>query len=102
MQKKLKLKARQTNPDSPPELIRQYQVVVNVLDHYSRSSSRGSAIPISDDYFRNVHKAPGITIVGRWMNVKKLLKRGTYIIIDYSHFPRQIYFDIRYRPFSKK
>ena len=77
MQKKLTLKARQKNPDSPPELIRQYQVVFNVLDHYWHSSSRGSGIPMSDDYFRNVHKAPGISIVGSRMNVKKLLKRRT-------------------------
>jgi hypothetical protein len=77
MQKKLTLKARQRNPDSPPELIRQYQVVDNVLDHYSLSLRRRPAIPNDDYFFKNVHKEPGFSIVDSWTNVKKLLKRRT-------------------------
>ena len=78
MQKKLTLKAWQTYPDSPPELIGQYQVIINVLNHYSRSSRRKPAIPKSDDYFRqNVHKAPGFSIIGSWTNVKEVLKQRT-------------------------
>ena len=73
MQKKSTLKARQTSPDSPRELIRQYQVVVNVLSHYSR---RG-VIPKPDHYFRIVHKAPVFSIVDSWRNVKELLKQRT-------------------------
>ena len=77
MQKELILKPRQTNPDSPQELIRQYQVIVNVLYHFSRSSRHRPAIPKPDDYFRNVHKGPGFSIVDSWTNVKELLKRRT-------------------------
>jgi hypothetical protein len=78
MQKKLTFKARQTNPGSPPKLIRQYQIVINVLNHYSRSSRRRPAIPKPDNYFRqNVHKAPGFSIVDSWTNVKELLKPRT-------------------------
>ena len=80
IQKKLTLKARQKNPDSPPELISQYQVVVNVLRHYSVSS-----VTPNDDYFRNLHKAPrtasGFSIVDRWAKVKKLLKGRVYLIV---------------------
>jgi hypothetical protein len=80
MQKKLTLKARQENPESPPELIKQYRVVVNVLRHYSYPSHQRPAIT-NDDYFRNIPKAPaseaghGFSIVDRWKKVKKLLKR---------------------------
>lgn len=76
MQKKLRLKTRQTNPNSPPKLIRQYQVVVYVLDHYSRPSPRRPAVP-NGDYFRNVHKTPGFSVVDCWTSVKRLLKRRT-------------------------
>jgi len=65
------------NPDSPPELIRQYQVVVNVLEHYSLPSDRRPAIRNDGYFFRNVHKESGFSIVGSWTNVKKLLKRRT-------------------------
>ena len=77
MEKKLTLKARQTIPDSPPELIRQYQVVVNVLKHYSLSSSTRPAIRNDDFFFQNLYKAPRFSIVDSWTNVKKLLKRST-------------------------
>ena len=77
MQEKLTLKARQTNPDSPRELIRQYQIVANVLKHYSRFSHRRPAIPKSDYYFRNLHKMPKFSIVDIWTNVKGLLKQRT-------------------------
>ena len=72
MRSKLALKARQTNPDSPPELIRQYQVVVNVLVYYSRSARRRGPIPNNDYFLGN-----GFSIVDGWTNVKKLLKRRT-------------------------
>ena len=80
MEKKLTLKARQTNPDSPPELIRQYQVVINVLKHYSRPPFERPAAPSDDYFFRNLHKTPTssrFSIVDSWTNVKKLLKRTT-------------------------
>ena len=77
MQKKLTLMTGQRNPDSPPELIRRYQVVVNVLNHYSHSSRRRPAISKPDNYFRNVRKVPGFSVVDSWTNVKKLLKRRT-------------------------
>ena len=76
MHKKLILMARQTNPDSPGELIRQYQVVANILRYYARSSHRRPAIP-NDNYFRNVDNAHGFSIVDSWTNLKKLLKRRT-------------------------
>jgi len=68
----------QRNPDSPPKLIRQYQVVVNILKHYSNTRRRRRRRPPtpSDDYFRNVHKATGFSIVNSWTNVKKLMKRN--------------------------
>ena len=66
MQKKLTLKARQTNPDSPRELIREYQAVFNVLNHYFGGYTSESATPND-----------GISTVDRWTNVKKLLKRKT-------------------------
>ena len=76
MDKKLTLKARQTNPDSPPELIRRYQVVVNVLKHYSESPR--PVLSNDDFFFRNLPKAPTrFSIVDIWTNVKKLLKRRT-------------------------
>ena len=70
--KKLMLKARQTNPGSPPELIRQYQVIENILHLYSQ-------FPLpNDNYFiRNIPKALGFSIADSWTNVKKLLKRKT-------------------------
>ena len=77
MQKKLAINARQTNPDSPPELIRQYQIVVNVLAHYSRSSRRRPAVPKSDDYFRNVHKGLDSQPLAVGPNMKRLLKWRT-------------------------
>jgi hypothetical protein len=77
MQKNLTLKARQENPGSPPELIRQYQVVTNVLHHYLLSSGYRVVIPNDDYFFLNVHKAPRFSIVVSWTNVKKLLKRRT-------------------------
>jgi len=68
----------QTNPDSPTELIRQYQVVINVLDHYRPRRRWRYVEPQNDDYFlRNVHKAPGLSIVDSWTNVKRLMKRRT-------------------------
>ena len=73
--KRLTLKARQTNPHSPPELIRQYQVASNFLFHYSRSSSFRPAVPDDSYFFRNVHKASGFSIIDSWMNLKKLLNR---------------------------
>ena len=75
MQKKLALKARQRNPDFPPELRRQYQVVSNILSHYSLSSRHRPAIPNDNYFFRNVHKASGFSIIDSWTNVKRLLKR---------------------------
>ena len=76
MQKKMSLKSRQRNPDSPPELIRHYQIVVNVLDHYSGCSRFWGNIQVPEpDYFKNVRKAPRFSIVDSWKNVKKLLKR---------------------------
>ena len=70
MQRKLTLKATQKNPDSPPKLIRQYQVVVNVL-----------GLPLDDwpPIRRDIHwyEVPeaGFSIVDKWMaKVKKLLK----------------------------
>jgi hypothetical protein len=70
--------ARQRNPDCPPgELIRQYQVVVNILKHYSLPSDRRPVIRNDDYFFRNVHKESGFSIVGSWTDVKKLLKRRT-------------------------
>ena len=79
MEKKLTLKAKQSIPDSPPELIRQYQVVINVLKHYSRPPFDRPAAPNDDYFFRNLHKTPtsGFSIVDSWTNVKKLLKRRT-------------------------
>jgi hypothetical protein len=78
MHKKLTLKARQTDPGSPPELIGQYQVVINVLSHYSPSSHRKPAIPKFDNYFRqNVHKAPGFSFMDSWTNAKEFLKQRT-------------------------
>ena len=80
MQKKLTLKARQTNPDYPPELIRKYQVVANVLIHYRFYEPFESSRPsfCNDDYFfRGVHKAPGFSIIDTWKKVKKSLKWWT-------------------------
>jgi hypothetical protein len=77
MQNKLTLKASQRNPDSPPELIRRYQVVVNVLRHYSLSLQDRPAIPNDDYFFSNVPGAPGFSIIDSWTNVKKLLKWST-------------------------
>ena len=77
MHKNLTLMARQTNPDSPPELIRQYQVVANVLKHYSLNPHARPAIPNDDYFFCNSHKVPRFSIVNSWTNVKKLLKRRT-------------------------
>ena len=76
MEKNLTLKAKQSIPDSPPELIRQYQVVINVLKHYSRPPFNRPALPNDDFYFRNLYK-PRFSIVNSWTNMKKLLKRRT-------------------------
>jgi hypothetical protein len=73
----LTLKARQTNPGSPPELVRRYQVVVNVLHHYSRPLRCRPAIPNDNFFISNVHKGPGFSIVDRWTNMKMSLKRRT-------------------------
>ena len=54
------LKPRQTNPDSPPELITQYQVVVNVLKHYSLSLHARPAIANVNYFFGNVQKMPEV------------------------------------------
>ena len=66
MERKLKLKARQANPDSPLELIRQYQVVVNVLKHYSLPSFTRPAIHNDRYFLKNVQKAPRSSIVDCW------------------------------------
>ena len=71
------LKATQTNPDSPPELIRQYQVLINVLKHYSCSPFFRPAIRNDKFFFRNLYKNPRFSIVESWTNVKKLLKWRT-------------------------
>ena len=64
-------KARQTNPDSPTGLIRRYQVVVNVLKHYSVSPLARPA-----NLFPGIlKKAHRFSIVDIWTNMKKLLKR---------------------------
>jgi hypothetical protein len=59
VQEKLTLKARQDSkseyPDSSPKLIRQYQVVINVLRHYSSLLLFRPAIPNDIYFFRNVH-----------------------------------------------
>ena len=71
MQKKLTLKARQKNPDSPPELVTHYQLVVNVLDHYPDSRHYMPAIT-------NVRDGVRSSIVDNWtMKFKKLLKKRT-------------------------
>ena len=77
MQKKLTFNARQENPDTPPELIIRYQVVVNVLRHYSYPLHRRPAIRNDRYFFKNVHKAPGFSIIDSWTYVKKLLNRRT-------------------------
>jgi hypothetical protein len=71
MQKKLTLKVKQRNPDSPPELIRQYQLVDNVLDYYSRSLDDRPANSNDDYFFRNLHKAHGFSFLDSWTNVLK-------------------------------
>ena len=71
------LKARQTNPDSPPGLIRRYQVVVNVLKHYSLSPHARPAIRNDNSFFRDLYRAPRFSNVNSWTNAKKLLKRRT-------------------------
>ena len=53
MLKRLTLKARQTNPYTPSELIRQYQVVVSILEHFSRFSDSRPYDP------NGVQKVPG-------------------------------------------
>jgi hypothetical protein len=74
MQEKLISKTRQKNPDSPRKLIKQYQVIANIIHYYSRSSRRRGPIP---NFFKNVHKMPRFSIVDCWTNVKKFLKQGT-------------------------
>lgn len=70
MPKKLTLKARQTDPDSPPDLLGQYQVVVDVLNYYLLSPPERYSITVSDEYFRrNVPKAPGL-----WLTVRRMRK----------------------------
>ena len=71
------LKLRQANPDFPPELIRQYQLVINVLKHYSLPKYNRPVIHDDRYFFQNVHKAPRSSIVDSWTSVKKLLRRWT-------------------------
>jgi len=78
VQKKLSLKAKQQDPDFPSELIEQYQVITNVLNHYLRSSRSRPAAPKPDDYFRqNIQKVPGFSIIDSWTNTKEFLKQWT-------------------------
>jgi len=87
----LPLKLRQKSPDPPPALIGRYQVLANILHHYSLD--RHARPPMSDDDFRrNInHKLARPSLISR-TGMKGLLKqrlRFSFIVSKFnlSHSP---------------